>query len=294
MPKGKVMPNQRIILNFRQYDDKWSEVYYGAFEGIQAAIAAIDATFQIRAVEFRQESVLLTSVKAQDVYQPRVATIKRFQPPAAPSSISTPDVHNVAAVCFLATSGLDAQRHIWLRGIRDVDTLRDGTTGGDKPSAALLQGIRTYISNMNRVGLLIRALMPITKTDPYNFYDIESMIVRDNSKVTLTTKGTVPLTASSRVILSQFDKKKFPGLNGHWTAKSVAPPNFDVNYVSEDPPGTIPVSKGRYRVEEYRYLPIDLMQPDGKSDFLGLSTRVTRGGPFGGRGRKRAVSLRSQ
>lgn len=288
------MPNQKIVFKYVQYTEDWEELFYGQFDSINLAMAGMDAGLRASAVLFRQSSCYLSSIRIQDVAQPRSALTKDFIIPVTGLGADRPDMHNTCAVWALRSANAVSQRHILLRGLKDDDTIRSAGTGEDDPSPALYNGVKGYIANMTRVGLRIRSLVPINYVDPYDWYDIRQVVVAPSGTVTLSTYGTVPLVAGGRIILSQMDPKDWPGMNGHYRTRGVAAPDFKINYKSHAPPGTYPVSKGRYRVEDYRYLIISPQDPDGQSDFVRFSSRLTKSGPFGLRGAKKAVRLRSR
>lgn len=288
-------PNQKIILKYVQFEDEWSEVFYGQADGVPQMMAALDPGFIASAVAFRAGSVYMAAIKVMDVNQPRTALTRRLAIPAPAPGGNAPDTRNSAALFTLSSQGNVCNRRIWFRGLLDVDRARDPNTGAPLPSQHLMDGARTYIQNMNRVALYIRALLPITNDATYSFWPFLSATVDNNGQVTLLCSNSlVPIGPSGRVILSQFDPKNWPGLNGHWRPAITAPNMKILGYHSDLPPATYVLTKGRYRVEEYRYQRIDLLADQGASQFLTLSSRNTKSGPFGGRGRRRGVILRSR
>lgn len=290
------MPNQKVILNYRQFGERWSEIYYGGATSVSSMAALFDNAFIASTVAFRHSATYLSSIQVQDLAQPRVGLKKKY-PKVAPAPLGDDaDVRNASAVWVLRSSDLIFQRRLWLRGLNDDDMTRSPATGTDIPSPRLITGVGNFIFQMNRVGLLIRQLNPITPgIDPNDFYDIISVTVAAGGLITLQTRGTVPLSASKRIIVSLIDQKQFPGLKGPFSVRSVNAPNFVVNYRSSMPIGVYPLAKGRYRVQEYRFANIDLQADAGKSDWLHLGSRDTKSidDPFG-RGAKRAVRLRFQ
>lgn len=287
--------NQKLIIQYVQFDDEWKEVYYMQADTVQQAMNALDKNFTDAAVAFRNNNVYVASLRVSDVNQPRSALQKRLLVPNIIPGGLAPDTKNTACVCALRSQNSTLQRHVWFRGLNDADRTRNPNTGQDQPIGNLLPRISDFVANMNRVGIYIRALLPIVHDATYDFWPFTSITVNPDQTVSLlVANALVPIGPSSRVIISQMDPKKFPGLNGHWKVTVTAPNMKIPGYLSTLAPNTYALNKGRYRVEEFRYQKVDLFDPAGASQFVSLGTRNTKSGPFGGRGRKKGVSLRSR
>ena len=289
------MPNQKVVLTYVEYQSSWEEVFYASNASIQATQAAINNSFINAALAFRQKSTYIAAVRVSDMAQPRSVLLRKVTPPAAPASPDAPDVVGVCANVRLRDAAFQGSRLLQLRGLPDSSIAFVPSTGAPQPSPALTNGIASYLQAINGAGLQIHSLLPITGANPYAWYDVIAITLPSFGGIQLTTAiGSVPLGPSGRVILSQFDRKMWPGLNGHYNTLKVAGGQFNVRYHSDLSAGTYPINKGRYRVEEYRYLLVDFYGPAGNSSFDSEGHRNTKNGPFGGRGAKRPVRLRYQ
>jgi hypothetical protein len=286
------MAFQKIVLQYVQFNQDWKEVFYSNAASVQAASKLITPAFIATALELRGLGTYIAGVRVSDVAQPRSVSVQRLTTAPVVTGTTPNDSKNVCAVYRLVTAALNLSRPIFLRGLADSATERSGVTGQDIPSASLRNAVNGYIAAMNFSGLMVRALLPITGVNPYAFYPIANLIVNPGGTVTVVVNGPLQLGVTGRVILSQFDPKMWPGLNGHYLAQNPASPNFNISYISRNPPATYPIARGRYRVEEYRYDLIDLGQPNGQSFFVSLGSRNTQNGPFGGRGARSSRRLR--
>lgn len=287
------MPFYKTVLQFAAYQQQWKEIFYQTQGTPAQAIANVDQNFADQAVSFRAAAVYVAGVSVQDVDQPRSALSKTFTVKANPTvdtQTNRPDLRNACAIVQLESANGDSKRKLFIRGLRDQDTVRDATTGADEPAGMLFNGMNGYIALLATKGFQIRSLMPITpNADPYKFYDIVQITVNASGRCVLTTEAGAVLTPpNQRVILAQFDPKQWPGLNGHYSAKQVALPQFGISYISDNAAEAYTIKRGHYRNEVYRYLTID----PSRGGFVRFGSRNTKSGPFAGRGARRAVRLR--
>lgn len=280
------MATYRVTINYRQQRATWSEVFYRNETSLENA-AKFSTDFYDAAIQFRSPLVVLESIVVQDLANPRLALPIRRQAKSTSDTDQAPDVTSTAAVYRLRANSPPAVRTLWLRGIRDQDVTRSEVTGADVPTGKLPNGWKAYYAALRAHNMGVYALIPIS-ADPYVFTPCLSVTVQADKRVLLTMNGTFTLTAKKRVILSQFDPKLFPGLNGHWSPLGVTTNTLLLGYRSPLAPAVYDVTKARIRPEEYRFC---AFAADG-DEFVGFNKHDTKGAlPFG-RGAKKRVSLR--
>jgi hypothetical protein len=280
----------KAVITYRQFSSTWHELFYLSADNFDQVAAHFGAGFVNVATAFRHASVYIRSVRISDLSLKRATRPLRYPIPTAVTTALTPDVVNTCAIWTLNSSSPPLSRKIWLRGLNDVDVVRNAITGQDAPSAALAGGVATYLGYMESHGFKIQALDPITGTSPYVFQRMASLTIGNGGVTTVNAINPVALTASGRVIISQTDPKLWPGLAGKYRAENSAGLTFGINYIARVPSGTYPLTRGVFRVEEYRYATVSAPI----CQFLDFASRDTNSSPFGGRGRRRAVSLRSR
>jgi hypothetical protein len=290
------MPFQKVVVQYVQFGQDWKEIFWAANASVNATLAAVNTfNFKSAATSFRGSGVYIAGIRVSDVNQPRLAAVWRAQNSVPVSSGALLDVKNTALLWSLQDTSLAATRHIWLRGLAESATSRNPVTGQDEVPGGIATLIVNYIAQMVAAQLCIRQLQPLTGPPTYVFQPAQSVTVDGLNNVTITMKQPLVLGPSSRVVLSLFDPKTYPGLNGHYLAVNPASPTFGINYVPRLAAGTYPAGRGRMRVEEYRYLPIRVpLYTDPSNGFVACATRNTANNPFGGRGRKPSNRLRSR
>jgi hypothetical protein len=199
----------------------------------------------------------------------------------------SPDVTSTTAVLILASSTTGASRRLWLRGLNDGDVQRGNATGIDIPSANLVTAMNAWIVTCSS-SFVIRSLTPLG-TPPNVYQQINSVTgVVGSGSATIGFIGVNPFLLGQSVIITQMSPKVFPGLNGKWTPTSGGVNTFTIPYnLDQAPPAG--VAKGRWRPAIYQYGAID----GTISAFDHFGSRDTGAGFSAGRGRKRAVKLRS-
>lgn len=284
------MPTFKCVVKYNQFGATWHELFYVDGDNFEQIAVHFGAGFCNVATAFRHASVYVQAVRISDLSVKRSTKPIRYTIPTALTTTMKPDVVKTAAIWTLNSSAPALTRKIWLRGLNDIDVERNIITGQDTPSAALQGGVATYLGYMESHGFKIQSLNPITGTSPYLFQRIASLTVGAGGSTTINAVNPVALTASNRVIITQTDPKLWPGLGGKYRAENASGTTFGINYIARQPSGTYPLSRGVFRVEQYRYATISAPL----SGFLDFSSRDTKNDPFGGRGRRRAVLLRSR
>ena len=282
------MPNFKVVFVYSNAPEKgFSEVYYRTASQLQSA-AMFDQATLTAALRFRSQLTILRKIRVSDVDQPRSSIIRPINQNGWSVPSSVPETTGVAAVTILASSQFGSSRRVWFRGLNAVDVQRDPASGADVISSGMKQTINRWISILGNNAFTIRSLVPISV--PPNIYQRITAIsgTVGAGETTIAYQGQNPPTVGKRVIISQLNPKLYPALNGHYTVLSVALGTFTVAYNLDTAP-QVSEKTGRWRPETYQYGNID----PSISGFDHFGTRTTGAGFTAGRGRKRAVRLRS-
>lgn len=281
------MANFKCVFQFTQPDKGFSEVYYRTASDLAAA-TVFDLETRRRAVRFRHKLTVLRAIRVSEVTNNRNAVVIRVNRSTDSIGIKEPDICSTAAVYTLNAPTTGARRQVWFRGLNDGDVLRDASNGADLPSADLISGIESWVRTLANNGFTVRALAKIDGVT-IRYTNVTNIIVDANGIVNLTFPAGFTPTFSNRVILSQFDQKLWPGLNGAWFLTNVSTGVYTIKYKSHLPAGTYIITKGRSRPEEFTYGAISA----NLSDFNKFSSRDTGRNPTGGRGRRSTKFLRA-
>lgn len=278
----------KCVVQYIQYTFSWEEVYYVEKDTIDAAGAVFDGGFVAASLACRHPSTYISVIRVSAVDQPRNAKLFPVLGAGPGGGVLVPEPTRLCAQYRIGNASIPAMRPLFLRGILDSDVARNPVTGQDTETGHLLAARNIFFGAMEARSISVQQLLPITHVDPYDFYPAVSVTVGAGGKTTIVWDSVPTLPSTNRVILSGFDPKLWPGLNGHYRARKITPPQFDVNYVARRPAATYLDGLGKFRVEAYRYFTI--RAADCK--FTRYSSRDTNGGPTGGRGRQRSVRLR--
>jgi hypothetical protein len=268
----------------------WTENYY--WQGASAELAATPTGKAVNdRIAFLHASCSLQKIRAQAVPHNRNVFVKSIglsglrNPGGA---VPGPDEANTSALCQLKSTANNSQRHIWFRGLADLDVALNPTSGVSEPSAFLSARLTTFLADIATQPYYIQSNTPLGAS-PYIYQTAVSVTgVVGAGMATITFIGTSQAAIGQRIVLGQFSPKLFPGLNGTWTVLAQAANTFTIAYnLDYLPPAT--VVKGRWRP----YMPLYGVISFAASDFLTFSTRNTGLGFSVGRGRRRAVRLRS-
>jgi hypothetical protein len=282
------MPVFQCIVKFVQVEEDWSETYFCTADTIQLARAKFDSGFISASLQCRHPLTFMPFVRIANRDQPRQATLFPLQSNAAAVSGVGAEPPRVCAEYRLVCTPLGLRRTLFMRGLRDTDVERDPVSGNDNPSGTLINAAASYFAVLEQRGLQINALMPITKTDPWNFYLAGSLTVDGSNLVTVNWVTLPDLTGFKRCILSRFDPKIWPGLAGHFDIVTPTLTSFKVRYTCRRAPGTYTDGLGQMRIEAYR----QGTKTAADCVFRRFASHSTRNAPFSIRGRKRAEHLR--
>jgi hypothetical protein len=281
------MPNYKVVYVYAAPISKgFTEVYYRTAASLAAA-ASFDQTSIVKALAPRNPLTVLRKIRVSDTANNRTAIQIPINQNNKLNVPSSPDVVGTTAVLTLASTQTGATRRLWMRGLSDVDVLRDPNTGADTPSPGLLTAITNWIAVVAN-NFTIRSLTQLG-TAPNIYQTITSVSGIVNAGLcTITFTGTSPYVAGQQIIITRMSPKLFPGINGRWTPTFVDANHFTIPYnLDQSPP--LATLTGKWRPAIYQYGTIDA----SVSNFLAFGTRDTGQGFLTGRGRKRAVHLRS-
>jgi hypothetical protein len=287
------MPTFRVAFNFSEPPNKgWTEVYYDTNTSINN-INTFDPLFFNLAMQSRHQLCTLRRVRITQLGGNRISQIVpvniQGQAPGLPANDAGPDVASTAAVCLLTSSAPISSRRVWMRGLPDDYVERDQFSGVDTPTARGLQSINQWINLLALNAYQIQSLTPLG-AEPLVMHNITAVSGTIGAGVcTLTTDGVIAPPANSRIIVYRMSPKFFPGLNGHWSVLSATPTSIVIRYNLVYTPPTL-AQPGKYRPETYQYGAIAGTPASGFSHF---GSRDTGPGFSSGRGRRRAVRLRS-
>lgn len=276
----------KIVFQYTQQDKGFTEVFYRQVDNITTA-STFSPAFRQHIMAFRPTLTVLRKARVSDVLNNRSSVVVNINRAGGLGDLQ-PDITGAAAIYTLNAPTIPGRRNIWIRGLADNSVQRNALTGIDEPSASITTGVADWIGYLKRGNYCVRALARLGVA-PLIYVNVLSLQSLGAGSVVLTVPNTWNITASRRVILSQFDVKHFPGLNGHWTATPIDATHFSVPYNNPCGAGTFPLTKGRTRPEEYVYGEID----PNTSDFNRFGTRDTGRNPLGGRGRRSVSRIRS-
>jgi hypothetical protein len=285
------MANFKIAFVYSQPIAKgFTEVYYRVADTIQQA-ATFSTNLLNHACNLRHPLTVLRKIRVSDTLGNRsslVVAVNQGGNYLAGSGDQGPDITGVSAVCLLASVAKASSRRVWLRGLSDTAVTRSSTTGLDTPTEQLRSAINNWIASLSRNNFAIRSLVKLG-TPPNVYQRINSITgTVAQGKVTVTFTGVNQAAVGQRIIISQVSPKLYPGINGHWTVLAIGSNTFDIGYnLDQVPPSAVTV--GKWRPEGYEYGQIT----EAISDFDHFGTRTTGAGFTAGRGRRRALHLRS-
>lgn len=283
------MANFKLSFVYSQPVNKgFTEVYYRTANSIREA-ATFDNAFLLGATQLRALITVLRKIRVSSVLGNRESVIVTVNRLGAQGADAAPDIAGSAAVVNLVSSVVPSSRRLWLRGLRDADIVRDLLSGIDAPTPQLSNMITLWIRYLSLNGFTIRSQMRVG-VPPNVFSGITSVDGTIGSGLSVVHYAGVQVPAvGSRVLIAQLDPKCLPGVNGAWTVLASANGQFTIGY-NMACVGIVATKTGRWRPLEFSYGGID----QGLSGFDHFGTRTTGAGFTSGRGRRRAVRLRSR
>jgi hypothetical protein len=288
------MPTTFVFKHVHQweaYDYAWTEVYYQQAGSIAAARATYTALFLSFMSATKGTFAHCNTVRISDTANNRNALSFYVSCQGSQYSASPyhPDIKNTCGYVQLRSVTPPLQRPLMIRGLPDEVTVRDELTGVSIPALGWEGNVNNWITVLQSRNFGIRGLQPLG-TAPYLFYPVSQVMgTNGTGQVVITTPlaGAAGLPSPLRVIVSQVNNKQLPGFNGHYNVLSATGTTFTIPY-NIPATGTVPITKGRIRIENYVFGPIDVPT----SGFVRFSSRDTKELFAGGRGRRSGTRIK--
>lgn len=155
------MANYQLTFYFRQTNRGWTESFYVVSNTpAQTIVNAIRSTLVAPAMAFRHTLTVMQGFRLRNLDGSRsskVEVIEQAGPGASASTNSVDNVVTAARVTIHCNGGPD--RRLWIRGLRDADTLRDGISGAPNLSSIATQ-ISAYTLGVKVLGGCTRVQTP--------------------------------------------------------------------------------------------------------------------------------------
>lgn len=290
------MPIYKEVWNFRSNTGgTWSDVFYS-----EAAALADAANFGNAFINKRLALLhplnTFTKIRVSEDQNPRVSTIVNINRKGTgnygidPDNPPGPSNLGEAAVVTLASSAVAASRKWWLRGMPENGVSRLNETGEDYLAPKFAEALDSFLNTIARPNTtyIVHKISPAGQNQVVSV-DVTRVDGSAANGFSILTCTAPPLVIQgNQIILSQFNPKDFPGLNGTFTVKAVNGNNVTIPYVTPESANLIPLTgKAKKRV----------VVPGAKltrslCGFSFLGTRQTKNPATGSRGAKRAVRIR--
>ncbi len=211
--------NYKIVLFYNQYQQGFTETWYyiGTLDTFSFTNVLWDS-FCSACWRLRAAGVTLVAARWSVVGAPRQSYTyffgNKFNAPAQQIGL-VPDISAEDLLIKINVAG-GYSKHMYLRGLSQLDTGRSIITGGPKPSAALIQNVQAMITAAYNLGLCIQVQQTVA-SNPALPSAAVFMIAAATSNPewsTLTLQTTLPLQGNPPyyVRFSGVPKNNVPGL----------------------------------------------------------------------------------
>jgi len=278
------MPNYKVNHFFEEFDQGWTETFYLSSSQSPQAIASYSPADRDAVVGWRSPGVVFQSIRVADADNPRTAFLFIVNQSVAPKSGVSPDITATMALIQLNAASGAGQRHLWLRGLRDQDTVRDDA-GNSVPSANLVIAMNNYINLMLAKQYAIRVLRNRT-VNP--FIPVVSFAPQNATSTVVTLGLLAPLPVVGDVVyFTGVPEDDLPGLRGQFRVIGQAGNTFTIPYRYRNQANqVIPSKPCFYRKALYDYNAI------GSGRFERFGSRDTGRPTTRFRGRRRGQIFR--
>lgn len=277
----------RVAFRFKQYDQRWWEVYGTSVTDFGTAMASAEALVPL-SIAFRHPACYISTIRITNPFAQRQSQIKHVANPARVIGTTIPETTSNAGIYELAGTDAGVARRVWFRGLRNSDVRRYPNTGEDYPTGDLPGQVASFFAELRTRLYGIPNVQPVDSSDNAR-HPIPSVTVLPLQKVRLNVSEAFVLGARKRVILYRISQKFFPGLRGRFTVTADGLGIYPQGYLTPMPEGNYPLNNAAFRKEEYRFTPFR----DGGCTFLAFNRRDTAGGPLASRGHSRSLIRRS-
>lgn len=276
------------VWHFRDINgSSWSEVWYREAGNLEDA-ATIKNDILLLRETFLDKLHTFRSITVSDVSNARNTKQILLNDKGTSGGTGGPADPEDSIVCSLTATG-GGKRKWWLRGNSRSDFARSATSGADQPPPAFAGNLSAFIQSMKNASFGILRLKPVATRNPPGYYAVQSVAANiDGTTSIVVAAPNGSLFTNKRVILSRFDPKLFPALNGRYQVVSTTTTNIVVNYKiasgsGENTPGA------RVAVEEFD--PVHIFDPAG-CGFDHYGSHDTKNPNTSSRGARRAKRLR--
>jgi hypothetical protein len=246
----------KIVLFYNQLQEGWTETYYDNTNNspLTVARAIYNAGSLINFVQYRHYTTELWGIRVTQIGGSRTnfsintagQLLTGDRIPVG-NADETPDVTSTSWVLKLGTSPQTQTRHIWLRGLNDVDTLRDDD-GEPNPSTYLQNGWARQLLAIQTFGWNLQyEIRPPNGGLVWNYVTSVASAGPNTSTVFLSAAPNLNLVANPQVVFQGIPRDDLPGFPRQPTVISqsnVAPFNIVITY--------------RYRASVTPYIPAKL------------------------------------
>jgi hypothetical protein len=176
----------------------------------------------------------------------------------------------------------------WMRGNAKDDYTRDAVTGKDSPNPQFIAQMKVMFGALAQDGYGILRQTPIANpaTQIAKVTNVDGMTSPGNT--ILTTSINLNVQAGQQVVLTRFNPKDWPRLNGRFTVLAAAANSITINYTTPNN-SKAPVNSGFAKALVFDATHV--VDPT-KSGFDHMGTRTSKSPLFGSRGAKRAQRIR--
>jgi len=283
------MPNYKCVFTFTQFNQQWSEIWYQTASSLQAVVTLLTPAVVAPFLYPRDQTVTLIKIRVSDTANNRTSTV--LQQNVAGALMSTgPDVTSVCALMTIASPTYGVSRKVWLRGLSDYLTVRNGNTGISQPGPLLGQALTNYVTALVANGWLVQSRAKVSNPPVYplawtQLYSITAPL--NGNSATIFT-GAAPLPAQYTLVsINRVSQKDYPGLTGIFQVTNTVAGGFQIAWNSTQVLTTANIT-GRWRAVTYQY---GAVAATG-SGFQIFTTRKTGKNSTGGRGARSAQRLR--
>jgi hypothetical protein len=283
------MPYFKYVFTFTQFNQQWSEIWYGLNADLPTAASLLTVARVQPFVTPCCSSVTLIKARISDVANNRTSVVLQFNLFGGAGSVS-PDVTNTAALLNISAPSVGATRKVWKRGLLDADVVRSSGSGLSLPSPNLNTNLAVYFANLVSQGFMVQAQTKVAIPPvPPNVWTNFSTVSATAGNQQLQIACPVPLTPAqySLINITRVAQKEWPGLHGIFSVLQSAAGVFTIGWNS---PNTIVAANlaGRWRPVNYQYGNVVALG----TGFQEFTSRKTGKNSQAGRGARSAQRLR--
>jgi hypothetical protein len=267
--------------------NQWTEVYYIQGSTPASVLSFGPALYNSRLL-LASDLVTWSRVRVSDVANTRSTATRVLNWVGTDNTAGSPGPAGLTVVSNLVgiTGG---SRKLQMRGVPDYMIGRDQKSGRDVLGSTLRTRLTAFYQGLQTDGYGMRQLQ---QTPKYPVVTVDGATIPGSAILTFTNPGPgLPnsFAPPNRLVLSQMDKKLFPGLNGHWSILAANGLTITIRYQVAGNK-LLNGQFGFVKLEGYQGLSIFNAAQCGFDHF---GTRTTKVPLSRSRGARRAVRIRS-